>query len=335
MTKRKAGSVFLGAVVILMSASPTRASDLGSDNVANDGRLRGGVSVTDTNPSADEQPQPAVGPGASDGLDASVELESNEPPIMGSDLFCDDGTKCRSMSWQTMRDGTLKIQRMGKGPQFEEHNQSAWHYMQVACNMEKHAVIAKNDGDSERQNLWHERARKQFANAKAELIEHLKLIQSGQVRVSPFYTLANLSLCCAAIGETHESLAYYDQYLKCRERFWTVPYGNFKLATVLLNDAKGDVELDAAKQLLLRTVGTDPTFSWNKVNDDPEYRVISWRLISEIEQRLGNVEGSKTAQKRAQALLQEIGNRRTQNVNETCKVFIEKKLEHIHKFGYP
>ncbi len=328
--KRRAGTVFLSALAVLLSIS---SDAFASDNLdAKADRLRGEVSVTDTQPAGEEGLQ-SLGPGATDGDDGGVEVESTGPVIIGPDLFCNDGTKCTSMSWQTLRNGKLKIQRMGKGPEFEEHNQNAWQYMQVGSNMQRHAAIAKDSGDADGQKLWRERARVQFANAKIELMEHLKLIQSGQSRVPPFFTLQNLSLCAAALGETRQSLEYYDQYLQCRERFWTVPFGNFKLATVILNDAKGDEELDAAKRLLLTTVGSDRTYSWNKVNSDPEYRVISWRLISEIERRQGNLKGSKDAQKTADELLQAMGNRRTQNENVTCKVFVEKKLREIRRFG--
>jgi tetratricopeptide (TPR) repeat protein len=253
----------------------------------------------------------------------------------GPDLFCRDDSLANSASWQVQADGTIKMLEITRSLGFDPHNQQAWQFMQEGSNMERKAITDRNKGDIDSHDRWHKSALERFALAKNELESHLKAITYGESHQLVFYTLLNLADCCALLGQTDQALDYYKQYLQNRQGYWMLPYSDFKLACILMTESKGDKELSAARELLLQTTGTERgEHCWNTFNNDPEYRVISWYLLAEIEKRRGNLAASQQASRKAEEILKPFGQSLTQGGHETSGEFVARKLREVLEYGF-
>lgn len=256
-------------------------------------------------------------------------IDKNET-VIGTDFFAKDNSLSKSSAYRHKPDGTIEMSEMVKGPDFEPHNHNAWALMHEGSNMERRAILEKQRQNIAEYALWHGKACERFSMARAELTQHLQVIHKEKKNLPEFMTYLNLCYCYALAGDSKNAMIEYDKYKKSRESFWTMPYSQFRLAVIFMQHHS---TMPLARQLLLETVqGNDSSepVEWNQYNDDPEYRVISWFLIAEIERAEGQVVASEKSRAKAKLLLQQ--RHRTASSNQDSSQFVKQTLQRVNNF---
>ncbi len=264
---------------------------------------------------------------------ADEELPDPSKLVIGPDIFSKgDASLAMSSAYQHQPDGSIKMTELNEGPEFSPHNQAAWQLMHEGSNMERRAILYKKRNDQAHYSYWHTKACEQLKKARAELFQHLASVQKGKSKSPPFLTYLNLAYCSALSGDSKTAMEEYSKYRQTREEFWTMPYGQFKLAVIFMQSQK---TLSLARSLLKETVlGGDSKepIQWGEYNNDKEYRIITWFVISDIEKAQGNWAASEKSREQAEKLLRPIANKSAGEL--TSAEFVKKALKRVREFDF-
>jgi tetratricopeptide (TPR) repeat protein len=199
------------------------------------------------------------------------------------------------------KDGKLVLDSLEKTASFNAHSLAAWEHMESANHAEWQAQTARLRGNELDYAKWHAISREPLEKAISELKQYQQDPENEDPEIV-FHTHANLASCFAMLGRADEALKAYSDYERLVPKYWTRAYGHFGLGTIFL--VQGD--LQNARNLLRRTVTSQqPVDLWYKYNDDPAYRVISWEVLSHIEQTLGDQDASRYSRGEALRCLEE------------------------------